>query len=107
MKARFRKGHGHREIAEGIVEVEGEETVGLEDLAWRYVKAETLQGLDEAREALLRHLQPPSRDFIIGTWGPKERKVCRRWTRLTHNLNLHSSQRSESYYTTLRAQTSG
>jgi hypothetical protein len=107
MKVRFRKDHTHREIVEGIVEKESQEAVSLEDLAWRFIKAETPQDLDDAREALLRRLHDPSRDYIIGTWGPKEQRVCRRWTRLTHNLNLHSSQRSESYHPTLKAQTSG
>jgi hypothetical protein len=33
MKAIFRKDHTYREIAEGVVEVEGKEAISLEDLA--------------------------------------------------------------------------
>jgi hypothetical protein len=71
------------------------------------VENDTEKELKSNRTALLLKLKASEKSYIEDTWRPKERRVIRCYTKLYANLDINSSQRSESYYIPIREITNG
>jgi len=74
----------------------------LVDFINKWVKAPTLTALDEARAKLLFKLSYPDRQYILDFYQPKEFQFCRAYTRKLANLEVHSTQRNESYHVIIK-----
>jgi hypothetical protein len=70
----------------------------LVDLIWKWLKALTVDTLEEARTKLILELKVEEKEYFIGFYQPKERQLCRVYTKQYRNLGVHSTQRVEGGY---------
>jgi hypothetical protein len=68
------------------------------DLIWKWVKAPSLEDLNDARQQLLDHLRPPERIYLTSYYEPKEPLFCRAYTSKYANLGVYSTQRNEKQH---------
>jgi hypothetical protein len=74
----------------------------LTDLLNKWVKANTVDEMIDARKALLSQLRKGERDYLTEFYQPKEHQFCRAYTRTYVNLGVHSTQRNESYHVVVK-----
>ena len=72
------------------------------DLLNGWIKAELIDELKDARKALLAKLRKEERDYLREYYQPKEHQFCRAYTHTYLNLNVHSTQRNESYHVVVK-----
>jgi hypothetical protein len=71
---------------------------GLTILVNAWIKAPTEDNANEARDALLKALEPREREYLVEYYQPMEKQFLRYWTRTYQNLGVHSTQRNEGYH---------
>ena len=84
-----------------------ETNLGLRGLAWDYLHSYTLEELEINRQRLKDRVKEPVKAYIEETWRPKEERVILAYTNQFFNLDIHASQRSESYHVVLKEMTNG
>jgi hypothetical protein len=55
----------------------------------------TVNALEEARTKWILKLKVEEKEYFIGFYQPKERQLCRVYTKQYRNLGVHSTQRVE------------
>jgi hypothetical protein len=72
-------------------------------MIWNWVKAPSIEGLDECRGKLLAALYSDEAEYIRGYYLPKEYQFCRVYTQTYSNLDVHTTQRNGSYHNIVKA----
>jgi hypothetical protein len=67
-----------------------------------WVKAQTLEALEEKRKALFKLLCREDVEYIERFYRPKEHQFIRAYTTKLRNLGSHSTQRNESYHVVVK-----
>jgi hypothetical protein len=75
----------------------------LISIIWDWVKAPSVEDLDERRGKLLEALHSEEAVYIQSYYRPKEYQFCRAYTQTYLNLGVHSTQRNESYHNVVKA----
>ena len=91
-----------KELFQERIDSQGNKIPGLRSRYWNYILAESLEALNENREALYQAKGDVFRAYIDKEWRPKETKTVLLYTRKYTNLGATASQRSESYYNIIR-----
>src|ERR1700761_8929797 len=103
MCARFRRNHTSVEIAGADrKDGNGEIIPGLRGLAWNYIHSRTLEELEINRQRLKDQVKEPIKAYIEEIWRPKEERVVLAYTNRFFNMDIHASQRGESYHNVLK-----
>ena len=69
---------------------------------WQYCKAETAEQVTQQRFELTALLARSDVDYVLHTWGPKERQFLRLYTKEYPNLGCFANQRCESLHPSMK-----
>jgi hypothetical protein len=72
-------------------------------MIWDWVKAPSIEALDDCRAKHLEALHGEEAQYIRSYYQPKEYKFCRAYTQTYLNLGVHTTQRNESYHNVVKA----
>ena len=99
---------GHlKELFQERIDSQGNKVPSLRSRCWDYILTESIEALDENREALCQAGGDEFRAYINKEWRLKEIKTVLLYTRKYANLGATASQRSESYHNVIREITNG
>jgi hypothetical protein len=74
----------------------------LISMIWNWVKAPSLEELEECRSKLLVALEHKEQAYIRNYYQLKEFQFCRAYTQTYQNLGVHTTQRGESYHVVVK-----